>query len=838
MRGLIRLVCQALLTGALLASLCSLLSPVLSPALPSAWAQSPATSPSQRPFSQLIETWTRQLDRIADRTGQSDVLAVEIDGLREEASGVRAAAMAAAQIARNDLADTRKLLAPLEPKVDPDKSAADQPPETEAVKAERLRLTDQAAISEGRIKQCEVVIARADQLLERLTKIRGEVMLQTLLHRGLSPLSPETWRRVGPEFSAAIAGLSRALIAWRAQGLNALGSGEQDLTPLIWWSLLTIVLWWIGHAARRRFGRGDLAEPGPRDRTIAAAIDGLGLVLVPVLAVWLIGKLLLASQPPAPLDGLIGELTARLITFLLAIGLIATTLSPLRPAWRVLPFTDAAARNQSAALRHLMVYGLACDFVHLALTSGIDHDALSAFTMLALTIVVAVFALPALSNRAWEAQRPEGSDPPHLVGGTWWAGARALISVIVLSSVVLALFGYARLGTHLNNATASTCLLIGLAVIAHRLMADLLEAIGAPDTASGLWVRKRFGLPDDAKLRGQPILLLLFDAFLVVALALLLPAAWGADTDAIQRTLEQLMHGVKIGNVTLSFGNLLSAIVAFAVVLLLARLTRRVVRDRVMPTVDAPLPLRQSIDAGLNYVGVILAILLGVGALGIDFTNLAIVLGALSVGIGLGLQNIANNVISGVILLVERPIKAGDWVSVSGHEGFVRHINIRATEIETFQRTSVIVPNSIFLQNPVINRTYSDTSSRIDIQLTVALGTDVPKLEGILRETALGNPRVLRVPMPIVRFVRVTTTGLDFELFVFVAQLEDRQVVANDLNRTLLARLIEEKIIDPRPVPELRLRDLDKIAAILNPAPVPPSTDAAAPPTKIGRAHV
>ena len=235
--------------------------------------------------------------------------------------------------------------------------------------------------------------------------------------------------------------------------------------------------------------------------------------------------------------------------------------------------------------------------------------------------------------------------------------------------------------------------------------------------------------------------------------------------------------------------------------------------------------------SGLNYVGVILAILLGVGALGIDFTNLAIVLGALSVGIGLGLQNIANNVISGVILLVERPIKAGDWVSVSGHEGFVRHINIRATEIETFQRTSVIVPNSIFLQNPVINRTYSDTSSRIDIQLTVALGTDVPKLEGILRETALGNPRVLRVPMPIVRFVRVTTTGLDFELFVFVAQLEDRQVVANDLNRTLLARLIEEKIIDPRPVPELRLRDLDKIATILKPVPVPPSTDAAAPPT-------
>jgi potassium-dependent mechanosensitive channel len=247
----------------------------------------------------------------------------------------------------------------------------------------------------------------------------------------------------------------------------------------------------------------------------------------------------------------------------------------------------------------------------------------------------------------------------------------------------------------------------------------------------------------------------------------------------------------------------------------------------VMPTVDAPLPLRQSIDAGLNYAGVLIAILVGVGALGVDFTNLAIVLGALSVGIGLGLQNIANNVISGVILLMERPIKAGDWVVVNGHEGFVRRINIRATEIETFQRTSVIVPNSMFLQSPVINRTYSDTSSRVEIPITVPLSTDVTKMEAILRETALGHPRVLRVPAPIVRFVRVGTSGLDFELFVFVSNLEDRLTVSNGLNRTLLARLIEEKIIDPRPVPELRLRDIDKLGAAFRgePSPEPPKRE-------------
>jgi potassium-dependent mechanosensitive channel len=141
----------------------------------------------------------------------------------------------------------------------------------------------------------------------------------------------------------------------------------------------------------------------------------------------------------------------------------------------------------------------------------------------------------------------------------------------------------------------------------------------------------------------------------------------------------------------------------------------------------------------------------------------------------------------------------------------------------------VIVPNSLFLQNPVINRTYADTSSRLEIPITVGLGTDVAKLEAILREAALGHDRVLRVPSPIVRFARVTTTGLEFELFVFVGRLEDRLVVGNDLNGAILSRLIEEKIVDPRAAPEYRLRDFDKVIEVLRERTTG-AGDAAAPP--------
>jgi small-conductance mechanosensitive channel len=781
-------------------------------------------TPPQRPFSQLVNLWTRQLDRISDRAEQGDVQAAEIDSLREQTTDVRAAAAAAAALARNDLADTKKLLAPLEPR-----TGTDQPPDTEAVKAERDRLTEQAAISESRVKHCEVIIARADQLLERMTKLRGQVVLQTLLHRGLSPVSPGAWQQIGPEIVAATQTLAKAMAAWGRDGLSSFRAGAEDLSPLVFWALLTVALWWIGRLLRRRFGRGEAAEPGQRDRTIAAAIDGVGLVLVPILAVWLIGKLLAASHPPAPIDSLLPALINRVISFLLVVGLTATALTTRRPAWRVLPFSDASAQHLSTALRRLMAIGLLVDFVFLALTQGGDREALRAVGALVLAATVALLTLPALADRAWQAARPEGSTLPAMVGGTWWSMARLALSAAVLSSIVFALLGYATLASHIHSALASTCLLLALALLAHRLSGDLLDTAAAPETATGRWVRRRFGLSPDRTLRGQNIVLLLIDVVLVVLLGIGIPAAWSVDIDAILNGFNQLLHGVRIGNVRISLENIGMAILAFGLAMLLARLIRSIVRDRVMPTVDAPLPLRQSIDAGLNYVGVIIAILIGITALGIDFTNLAIVLGALSVGIGLGLQNIANNVISGVILLVERPVKAGDWVSVNGHEGFVRRINIRATEIETFQRTHVIVPNSLFLQNPVINRTYADTSSRVDISLTVGLAADVTKMETILRETALAHPRVLRVPAPIVRFVRVTPTGLEFELFVFVSQLADRVVVNNDLNRDLLARMIEEKIIDPRPVPELRVRDLDKLAGRFAGDKVAPDTQHASP---------
>src|SRR6185312_12685440 len=158
-----------------------------------------------------------------------------------------------------------------------------------------------------------------------------------------------------------------------------------------------------------------------------------------ILAVWLIGKLLAASHPPVPIDNLLPELINRVISFLLVVGLTATALTPRRPAWRVLAFTDSSAQYLSTALRRLMAIGLVVDFVFVALTQGSDREAVHAVGALVLATTVALLTLPAMSDRAWQAARAAGSELRPMVGGTWWSVARLVLSAAVLASIIFAL---------------------------------------------------------------------------------------------------------------------------------------------------------------------------------------------------------------------------------------------------------------------------------------------------------------------------------------------------------------------------------------------------------------
>jgi Small-conductance mechanosensitive channel len=207
--------------------------------------------------------------------------------------------------------------------------------------------------------------------------------------------------------------------------------------------------------------------------------------------------------------------------------------------------------------------------------------------------------------------------------------------------------------------------------------------------------------------------------------------------------------------------------------------------------------VRNSVKTGIGYLGMGLAVIVGVSAAGIDLSSFALVASALSVGIGFGLQNIVSNFVSGLILLVERPFKVGDHVVTGTTEGIVKRISVRATEIETFRKQSIIVPNSDLINSPVGNWTHRNRIQRSEIPVTVAYGSDPERVIAILLEIVDAVPEVLRNPEPHVDFVAFGASSLDFELRFHLADYSDGIRIRNGVRTDILRRFEREGIEIP-----------------------------------------
>ena len=232
-----------------------------------------------------------------------------------------------------------------------------------------------------------------------------------------------------------------------------------------------------------------------------------------------------------------------------------------------------------------------------------------------------------------------------------------------------------------------------------------------------------------------------------------------------------------------------------------------IVDDKADTSDNARAAVQNSIATIIGYLGFILAISAGLSEIGVSWQNIGIVAGGLSVGLGLGLQGIDGNFVSGLILLAERPFKVGDWIVAGDVSGTVKKISVRATEIETFQRQSVILPNSNLINNSVGNWTHRNKLGRIDIKVGVAYGSDVKQVHAILLEIARNHPLVLKNPEPFVLFANFGTAALEFEIRVFLADVMNGNIVQNDVRFAVLEKFNDEHIeipSTPRAVVEIK----------------------------------
>ena len=687
---------------------------------------------------------------------------------------------------------------------EPNRDAGDAP-ESEELSERRQTLTDQLTRLRAPGVAAEEAHSRADGLIREIDNLIRSRRTDRLLQLGPSPLNFARWPTIADELGRTrrdIAGDFRR--AWRSDTEQKELRNNLPIVLLLL-ALGTVLILrgrhWVTRLVRALRAR---TRPGSG---VWSFLVSLGQILIPLSGLYLVISAtqatgMIGSRLAPLIDGLPGWGAVILLTWWLGDQVFsrASHIATVR--------LEAPRRAEARILTVLLGICLAVHgFVWTLSDIGFYTDATRYSLDFPVLILagLALFRIGQLLASIGKLTADEGETEQAFARRLAWILGRGAMG-IGLVGPVLGVVGYGAAANSAVYPAIGTLMLMGLVTVLQRLAYDIYF----------LFTGQR-----DGEQRG---LIPVLAGFALTLCALpFLALIWGARVADLTELWAQFREGFAIGDSRFSPSDFLTFVIIFVIGYMLTRLLQGALRSSVLPKTRMDAGAQTAILSGIGYVGIFAAALIAITGAGIDLTALGYVAGALSVGIGFGLQNIVSNFVSGIILLIERPIAKGDWIEVGGQMGYVRDISVRATRIETFDRTDVIVPNSDFISGTVTNYTRGNTIGRVIAPVGVAYGTDTKRVEAILDEIANAHPMILATPPPTVVFRGFGADSLDFEIRAILRDVNWVLSVHSDLNHEIAKRFTAEGIEIPFAQRDVWLRNPETLRG--GEPPEPPKTD-------------
>jgi small-conductance mechanosensitive channel len=751
-----------------------------------ALAQPPPTAPNLQPSPPAAQpppdTLADIQNRIATTTDDARLAAME-----QQAAGIEADAQRAATATEVRLAQIAAALRPLT--ATRHRLTADQRATAAGLQAQQPPLAAQLSAQQA-------LAAEAERAVDDVAERRRAGFSGRVLERSASPLTPPFWTAMANSISgdwARLRGIaSDALAIAQRQSLLDV-AWRLDLAVL--GALLALIparLWLL------RFGR---RQPPAKISALRRSLLALWTLAVdfgaPTLAASLVelgAEWAGVLSDDAKAIALAAVRSVAWVAAILALGRVLATDPDGRR--RLLSLSDADARRVGLALWAVaIVTGAGAVIRAIMFIAGASLSAtIAANCVLSLAYAAGAALILVSYRRGAKPVDPSADLAAAAARSPAWALISLALTLAIAATFGAVFAGYTTLAALISGQLFWLSLIGGLTYLLLRLIDDLFMALFRQGGRTAAVLADAFGLRRRVVLQAGLLLSAgLQVVILVIALTLAL-TPFGQSGELLAANVRALSGAFKIGNVAVSPTAIAAGLAAFGVCMAAVHVARGWIVRRYLPVTGWDAGIRNSVAVGVGYVGVFIAIAIGLAVTGLGFQQIALVASALSVGIGFGLQQVVQNFVCGVILLIERPVKVGDWVSVGGVEGDVRRIRVRATEIETLDKAMVLVPNSNLITGNVENRTIG-RAARIQVKLGLAKAADVKKASAAFVDVAAQIDQVLDTPSPTVFASALAAGGgVSLDGYVYVADPRHAQAVRSHLILALLDRFEQEQV--------------------------------------------